>query len=81
MEYNNKIITVQEMLMRQMERLDNDETMKHNGSEEIARSNSLSNTATTYIKAINTTLRVIETANKNEQTTNSLMKTLGIEGE
>lgn len=77
-ETNNKIIAVQEMLMRQMERLDDNELMKKSGIEEIARSNAMSNNATTYIKAINTTLRVMETANKNEQTANSLMKSLGI---
>lgn len=78
MKTNNEIITIQEYLMRQMQRLDNDETMKQNGTEEIARSNSLSNTATTYLKAVNTTLRILETSSKNEQTASSLMKTLGI---
>lgn len=78
METNNQIINVQEMLMRQMQRLDNDETMKNNATQEIARSNALTNNATAYLKAINVSLRIIETANKNEQTSSSLMKTLGI---
>lgn len=78
MEYNNKIITVQEMLMRQMERLDDNQLMFNESNNEIARSNALTNSATAYLKAVNTTLRIIETANKNEVTTNALMKTIGI---
>ena len=78
MEYNNKIITVQEMLMRQMERLDNNELMFNENNNEIARSNALTNNATEYLKAVNTTLRIIETAKRNEITTNALMKTIGI---
>lgn len=76
---NNQIINVQEMLMRQMKRLDDNNIMKKDGDSEIKRSNALTNNATTYIKAINTSLRIIESANKNQQTTNSLMETLGID--
>lgn len=75
---NNKIITIQEMLMRQMERLDDNELMESNGNNEIARSNALSNQATTYIKAVNTSLRIMDTAMKNEQTSDSLRKQLGV---
>ena len=79
MEYNNQIINMQEMLMRQMERLDDNELMKKDGVIEIARSNALSNNATTYLKAVNTSLRIIETAKKSEVTSYSLTKSLGIE--
>ena len=78
MKNNNKIISVQEMLMRQMERLDNNELMFNENNNEIARSNALTNSATAYIKAVNTTLRIIETANKNEITSKALIKTIGI---
>lgn len=78
---NNKIIEIQEMLMREMKRLDCDDLMKENGNNEIARSNALSNSATTYIKAINTSLRIIDTAEKNNQTQESLTKELGLSDE
>ena len=74
----NKLFDIQEMLLRQMERLDNDSLMSEDAAFEIARSNSLSNTATTYLKSINLQLRVIETANKNEQTKKSLEKEVGL---
>lgn len=78
---NNKIIEIQEMLMREMRRLDDDKTMEKDAITEIARSNALSNQATTYIKAVNTTLRVMETASKNNQTKESLTKQLGLDND
>lgn len=79
LELNNKIIDVQEMLMRQMKRLDNNDLMKESGENEIARSNALTNSATTYLKTINTSLRIIETSIKNEKTTSYIVKKIGME--
>lgn len=79
LELNNKIIDVQEMLMRQMKRLDNNDIMKESGENEIARSNALTNSATTYLKTINTSLRIIETSIKNEKTTSYIVKKIGME--
>ena len=79
LELNNKIIDVQEMLMRQMKRLDNNDLMKESGENEIARSNALTNSATTYLKTINTSLRIIETSIKNEKTTSFIVKKIGME--
>lgn len=60
---NEKLNKIQEMLMREMERLDNDEIMKDN-TIEIARGNALSQNAVTYIKTINAGLRIIEMQEK-----------------
>lgn len=79
LELNNKIIDVQEMLMKQMKRLDNNDLMKEFGENEIARSNALTNSATTYLKTINTSLRIIETSIKNEKTTSYIVKKIGME--
>lgn len=76
---NNKIIDVQEMLFRQMKRLDDDKLMSIESNMEIVRSNALSNQATTYIKAINTQMRIVESANKAGITKESLTKELGLD--
>lgn len=73
---NNDLITMQEMLMRSMKRLDEENV---DISNEIARSNALSNSATTFIKSINANLRIKEIAEKNGQTISSLRQELGIE--
>ena len=75
---NSKLLTIQEMLMREMKRLDDDKTMKNNGKEEIARSNALSQSACTYLKSVNVNLRIMEQCSKNEVTMSSVNKQLGL---
>lgn len=79
MAKNNNIIKIQEMVMREMERLDDNGYMQKVGASEIARSNALSNSALTYIKSINVQLRIKEVATKYAQTNESLSKELGVE--
>ncbi len=81
MKTNNNLIKMQEMLMRQMERLDDNEQMKYNGRDEVARGNALSQSANTFIKSINVGMRVIEMAEKYETQKDKLTKELGIENE
>ena len=76
---NNKIIIIQEMLMREMNRLDDNEYMLNNGKDEVARSNALTNNATAFIKALNIQLRIKEVAEKAQITQQSVNKELGIE--
>ena len=54
---NKDIKTIQEKLMKNLERLDN---TKDNLSEEIARSNAISQLSNTYIKACNLVIRIEE---------------------
>lgn len=78
---NNNIIQIQEYLMRELKRLDDDKYMGHNGKAEVARSNALAQSANTFIKSVNLGLRVIEVAKANEQTKDSLSKELGVVNE
>ena len=55
---NNDIKTIQEKLIKNLERLDN---ANDNISEEVARSNAISQIANTYIKSCNLIIRVEET--------------------
>lgn len=76
---NNKMIEIQEIVYRQLQRLDNEKIMQERCAEEIARSNVISNNAQTYIKAVNMQLRVLEFARKNDYSVKSITKKIGIE--
>lgn len=78
---NNKILRIQEMLMDEMERITSEDITKGTLKREIERSNALSTSAGTLIKAVNISLRVKELAMKNQQTVNSLNNELGITNE
>lgn len=54
---NKDIKTIQEKLMNNLERLDNE---TENLSDEVARSNAISQLANTYIKTCNLVIRVEE---------------------
>ena len=82
MKTNNNLIKMQEMLMREMERLDNmDNVIGIDKGEEISRANALSESATTFIKSVNVGMRVIELSSKYEIKRNKLTKELGIDNE
>lgn len=81
MKMNNNLIKMQEMLMRQMERLDDSEQMKYNGKDEVARGNALSQNANTFLKSVNVGMRVVEMADKYEMQKDKLTKELGITNE
>ena len=74
----NKILDVQEVVYRQLLRLDDNNIMNACGAEEIARSNVISNNAQTFIKAVNINLRIIELADKQGRQTKALTKELGL---
>lgn len=75
---NNNLLNIQEALMRQIDRIDNDTLSQQELVNEIARSNALSNTANTFIKTVNVNIRVKELAEKFEVTRDSLNKELGL---
>ena len=75
---NNKMIDIQEIVFKQLKRLDDEEIMKERCAEEIARSNVISNNAQTFIKSINMQLRVLEFAYKNNLSVKDLSKKIGI---
>ena len=78
---NNQIIDFQEMLFRQAKRLDNDTLMATDGKDEIARANSLTNTSIAYIKAVNTQMSIMNSAQRLGKEETALMKELGVTNE
>ena len=74
----NKMIEVQEIVYRQLQRLDDNELMATKCADEIARSNVISNNAQTYIKAVNLQLRVLEFAKKSDSSVKSITKKIGL---
>lgn len=82
MKTNNNLIKMQEMLMRQMERLDGlDQANTENKAEEISRANALSQSAVTFLKSVNVGLRIIEVAKKYETQKDNLTLELGVADE
>ena len=76
---NNKLLEIQDMLMKEMKRLDNDNLPDI--AEEVARGNALSQNATAFIKTINVGFRIIETSDKLGINKDGLVKQLGISNE
>ena len=82
MKTNNNLIKMQEMLMRQMERLDGlDQSNTESKAEEISRANALSQSAVTFLKSVNVGLRIIEVAKKYETQKDNLTLELGVADE
>ena len=68
MKNNEKDLKIiQEALMRDIARLDDDNLMERQGQIEIARSNALSKTASTYIQSAGLVLKINEAKNKNKK--------------
>ena len=77
----DNILIIQETLMRQINRLDDDKEMGANARDEIARANAISNSALTYLKSINVKL-AIETASEGSTTRRKeLSKYVGVTSE
>ena len=75
---NNRMIEIQEIVYRQLQRLDDEKIMQERCAEEIARSNVVSNNAQTFIKSINMQLRVLEFAKKQQMSVKDLSKKIGL---
>ena len=77
----NNLIKIQEMLMNQMKRLDDDTLMETNCKDEVARGYALSQSANTFLKSVNVGIRVIEMSEKLEVKQEVLKAELGINEE
>jgi hypothetical protein len=75
---DNKLIEIQEIVFNQLKRLDDNDTMRVIGAEEIARSNVISNNAQTFIKSINMQLKIMEYADRNKKQVKAITKDLGL---
>lgn len=69
---------INEILLRALDRLDNTELMEDIGDFEIARSNSISKTAQTYLNSVKTKMQIIELADKTNKKVEKLEKELGM---
>lgn len=76
MKSGNKIIEIQDLLMKQMRRLD--EAVGKEINEEINRSGALSQNAQAYMKAVGTSLRVKELSRRNPAAEIGMLKEMGI---
>ena len=65
------------ILLRALDRLDNSELMDEIGELEIARSNSISKTAQTYLNVIKTKMQIMELAERTGKKVEKLEKELG----
>lgn len=77
----NRLKRIQEILLNQMERLDDEEIMKERSKKEIMRSGALSQSSSQYIKSVVTQLKVLETSNKYNVEVDDMNKYLGIHNE
>lgn len=75
---DNKLIEIQEIVFNQLKRLDDNDTMRVIGAEEIARSNVISNNAQTFIKSVNMQLKIMEYADRNKKQVKAITKVLGL---
>ncbi|MBO7614764.1 MAG: hypothetical protein J6T15_03615 [Bacilli bacterium] len=72
----NNIIEIQDMLMKQMKRLD--EAVAREIPTEVGRSGALSQNAQAYLKSVATILKVKEMSRRNPATEIELMEETGI---
>lgn len=82
---NNKIIEVQEMLFKEMKRLDDDKMIdfvnNKAAQQEFTRATALYNMSTGFIKTLNSNLTIMNLAKRNEQKYEDLMDKLGLTNE
>lgn len=75
----NKIIETQELLFKEMNRIDaTDGLDKDEAQLEFDRASALYTTSTCFIKAINTNINIMNTARREEIKYEDLMKKLGL---
>lgn len=79
---NNKIIEVQEMLFKEMKRLDDDKMLDFTNNkasqQEFARATALYNMSTGFIKSLNANLTIMNLAKRNGDKYEDLMNKLGL---
>lgn len=77
----NDLKKYQRILLNQAERLDDNELMNERGKREIARSGALSQNAVSFIKSIQTQLKIVEVSNKYNVEPDTMNDYLGIKSD
>ena len=80
-ENQNDLKKYQKILLNQAERLDDNEIMNERGKREIARSGAISQSASAFIKSIQTQMRILEMSGKYNVETKDMNEYLGIRSE
>jgi hypothetical protein len=80
-ENQNDLKKYQKILLNQAERLDDNEIMKDRGKREIARSGALSQNAISFIKSIQTQLKIVEVSSKYNVEPDTMNDYLGIKSD
>ena len=75
---DNQLKKIQKILLNQMERLDDNEIMKEQGKREIMRSGAISQSSISFIKSVQTQLRVLEMSGKYNVEVQDMNEYLGI---
>ena len=76
---SNELQRIQKILLNQMERLDDEEIMKERSKKEIMRSGALSQSDSSFIKSVQTQMKVLDLSGKYNVEVNDMNKFLGIE--
>lgn len=75
---NTGLKKVQDILLNQMTRLNDDEMMKTYNKREVARSGALSQQASAYVKSVATQIRILDLSSKYNVEPNDMNEYLGI---
>lgn len=78
----NKIIEVQEIIFKELKRLDEEDFLENdNLKKELDRSTAIYNQTTGFIKSINTNIKVMELAKRENTKMTEMTKILGLESD
>ena len=78
---NNIILKMQDILVRELDRLDNDNFMEENSKEELKRSTAISQSANTIIKTVDLNMKILKFANQTQNALDDVNNVLGITDE
>lgn len=78
---DNELKKIQKILLNQMERLDDEEVMKERGKREIMRSGAISQSSVSFIKSVQTQMRILEMSGKYNVEVNDMNNYLGIKSD
>lgn len=76
---DNEFKEIQKTLLNQMARLDNNKEMKENGKFEIQRSGAISQNASSFVKSVQTQIKILELSGKWNVDMKTMNEFLGIE--
>ena len=77
-ENNSELKRIQKILLNQMERLDDNDIMNERSKKEIMRSGALSQSASTFVKSVQTQMKILELSGKYNADMDDMNNFLGI---